>query len=124
MRIRRGILAIACGATCAVLLAAQAGHAQYLGPGAEQAPANLAAILDNPVDDQHVVLRGHLLRKLGKEHYLFSDGSAEMTVEIDDDDLPRQPIDDRVLVELDGEVEAAMLAEPRIEVERLTIVGS
>ena len=53
-------------AAASALLAGSA-QAQYVGPTAgPTAPSSVAAILKNPVDDQAVVLRGHLLRKVGR----------------------------------------------------------
>ncbi len=57
------------------LLQPASGQAQYTGPSTHHAPATVAEILKNPVDDQDVVLRGHLLRKVGNEKYIFSAGT-------------------------------------------------
>ena len=88
-------------AACAAL--AGSAQAQYVGPTTgPAAPANVAAILKNPVDDQAVVLRGNLLRKVGNEKYTFSDGTAEIRVEIDDKVFMNRKIDARTQVEIRG----------------------
>ncbi|SDL63747.1 TIGR00156 family protein [Janthinobacterium sp. OK676] len=108
-------------AACALL--AGGAHAQYVGPTAgPAAPANVAAILKNPVDDQAVVLRGHLLRKVGNEKYTFSDGTAEIRVDIDDKVFMNRKIDARTRVEIRGEVEKDFMESPEIDVDVLTIV--
>ncbi len=74
-------------------------QAQYVGPAAKtqqqstqkSTQQNVQAILANPVDDQHVVFQGHLLRKQGHEKYIFTDGSGEIVAEIDDKDFPTEP---------------------------------
>lgn len=101
------------------LLQPAIGQAQYTGPSTHQAPATVAEILKNPVDDQDVVLRGHLLRKVGNEKYIFSDGTGEIRVEIEAEDFPPEQIDDKVQVEIRGEVEKDFLESPEIDVEAL-----
>jgi len=95
------------------------GQAQYTGPSTHHAPATVAEILKNPVDDQDVVLRGHLLRKVGNEKYIFSDGTGEIRVEIEAEDFPPEQIDDKAQVEIRGEVEKDFLESPEIDVEVL-----
>ncbi|NHQ90025.1 NirD/YgiW/YdeI family stress tolerance protein [Janthinobacterium lividum] len=108
-------------AACALL--AGSAHAQYVGPTAgPAAPGNVAAILKNPVDDQAVVLRGNLLRKVGNEKYTFSDGTAEIRVDIDDKVFMNRKIDARTRVEIRGEVEKDFMESPEIDVDVLTVV--
>ncbi|WP_211165984.1 NirD/YgiW/YdeI family stress tolerance protein [Azoarcus sp. TTM-91] len=101
------------------LLQPASGQAQYTGPSTHHAPATVAEILKNPVDDQDVVLRGHLLRKVGNEKYIFSDGTGEIRVEIEAEDFPPEQIDDKAQVEIRGEVEKDFLDSPEIDVEAL-----
>ena len=109
-------------AAAAALLAGGA-HAQYVGPSTgPDAPKTVAAILKNPVDDQAVVLRGYLLRKVGKEKYTFSDGTAEIRVEIDDKVFMNRKIDAKTQVEIRGEVEKDFMESPEIDVSVLTVV--
>src|SRR5690606_2192756 len=97
-------------------------HAQYVGPNDASMAADVAAVLNKPVDDQTVSFQGHLLRKLGHERYVFSDGTGETTVEIDDDDFPRQPVDDKTRVQIVGEVDTGRDRAPEIEVESLRVI--
>ena len=109
-------------AAASALLAGSA-QAQYVGPTAgPTAPGNVAAILKNPVDDQAVVLRGHLLRKVGKEKYTFSDSTAEIRVDIDDKVFMNRKIDAKTQVEIRGEVEKDFMESPEIDVDVLTVV--
>jgi len=97
-------------------------QAQYMGPSSAAAEANVASILDQPVDDQDVKLQGHLLRKIKHEKYVFSDGSGEIVAEIDDKDFPKQPIDEKTKVEISGEVDTGWNRPAEIEVRTLQIV--
>lgn len=48
---------------------------------------SIAEILKQPVDDQLVVLRGFIVKKVGNEKYLFSDGKSEIRGDIDDENF-------------------------------------
>lgn len=96
-------------------------HAQYTGP-ADKHAATVSTILQQPKDDQDVVVQGRLLRKTGHEKYLFSDGTGEIIVEIDDDDMPTDPVDEKTMVELRGEVDTGRNRPPEIDVDSVTII--
>lgn len=96
--------------------------AQYVGPSAV-GEASVAAILQNPIDDQDVQLTGNLVRKTNHEKYVFSDGSGEIVVEIDAKRFPDQPIDEKTKVEITGEVDTGFSRAPEIEVDSLRIVN-
>ena len=95
--------------------------AQYVGPSNQKAAPSVADILKHPVDDQEVVLRGFLLKKVGNEKYIFSDGTGEIRVEIDAKDFPAQKIDDKTRVDIRGEVEKDLLEKPEIDVMAISI---
>ena len=64
-----------------------------------------------------------ILKKIAHEKYLFSDGSAEIVAEIDDDDDFRVgPIDESVTVLIRGEVDTGLTRAPEIEVKSIRIV--
>lgn len=118
--IRQSITAVAAiGALC---LGASVAQAQYVGPSTTTNYKNVAEILKDPVDDTVVVLSGHLLRKVGKEKYIFSDGSGEIRVEVDAKYLPATPISDKTKVQITGEVEKEFMSSPEIDVKGLVIV--
>lgn len=107
-------------------LVAGSAWAQYTGPGARGAAARpvartVAEILRQPVDDQKVELTGTLLEQTGRETFLFSDDTGRITVEIDAEDFPAQPIGPEVQVHLLGEVEKRLLRDPVVEVEELRV---
>lgn len=97
-------------------------QAQYVGPSTQLQAHSVAEILKNPVDDQKVVLKGHITKKVGKEKYLFSDGTGEMRIEIDHEKLPMQRIDDKTLVEISGEVETEFMKSPEIDVDLVSVL--
>ncbi|MBR7888460.1 NirD/YgiW/YdeI family stress tolerance protein [Marinomonas sp. A79] len=100
----------------------QNSFAQYVGPNAV-IKTDLTQILADPVDDEYVKLQGYLVKKLSSDKYLFSDGTKEIRVEIDQFLFPAQPFDDKDLIEIEGEVEKDFLESAEIDVDRLTIVN-
>lgn len=104
------------------LLFASPAAAQFSGPGAQESPTTVQAVLDDPQDDQVVTLRGRILEKVGDEKYAFTDDSAQIRVEIDREVFPPQQITPEMQVEIYGEVEDDFLQDPEIDVERLTVV--
>ena len=115
-------MSIALAAT-SLLAFASGASAQYAGPSSKAGPRSVAEILKNPVDDQSVVLSGYILRQVGNEKYIFSDGTAEIRVDIDAKLFPAQKIDDKVKVELRGEVEKEFMETPEIDVDVLTVLS-
>jgi uncharacterized protein (TIGR00156 family) len=95
--------------------------AQYSGPS-EIRRATVAEILDNPVDDQDVQLRGRLLRQTSDDEFIFSDGTGEIVVELETKHFAGQPVDEKTEVELIGEVETKLKRPPEIEVDSIRVV--
>ena len=108
------VLTVAIGSSPAV--------AEYKGPGGGQT-RTVAEILASPGDDEHVVIEGFLVKMVGKETYVFSDGTGEINVEIDDEDLPVEPIDERTKVEISGEVDADAFRSPEIDVDSVRLIS-
>lgn len=115
--------------TLAVSAAALAGlaslplYAQYAGPSSHAPAQSVSAILAKPVDDQRVTLQGVLVRQVSSDKYLFSDGSGEIRVEIDHDELPQQRFDQTTRIEIIGEVEKDFLQSPEIDVDHVRVIN-
>ncbi|CAM0121833.1 Stress-induced protein YgiW [Stenotrophomonas geniculata] len=114
------LLAIALIATPLALLSPQA-FSQYTGPGAGTAASTVADARAQR-DDHPVVLRGTLISKIGDERYQFRDGSGQIEVEIDDEDLPPQAIGADTVVELRGKVDTHRFKPTDIDVDHVTVV--
>lgn len=105
-------------AAAAFALATGAAFAQYVGPSNVKL-ATVAEVLKSGTDDQHVALRGNLLKKVGSEKYEFSDGTGTIRVEIDKKIFPAGPIDEKARVEIQGEVEKEFMSSPEIDVDSI-----
>ncbi len=121
MRFYRSI-AVLTLALAAALIHPEAS-AQFTGPGSRSSAVSVAEILKNPLDNQRVVLRGKILRRLGGDKYIFSDGSAEIIVDIDDNEWPPQPINENTVVELTGKVDVEFLRPTEVDVKRLKLAN-
>ncbi len=107
-------------AVAAGVLASPA-YAQYAGPS-EIGQITVAEILKNPVDDQDVQIQGHLLRQTAHDKFIFSDGTGEIVAEIKARHFAGQSVDDKVKVELIGEVDTSRKRPPEIEVDAVRVV--
>lgn len=96
--------------------------AEYVGPSERSPAASVAAILKNPVDDQRVTLQGHILREIGDELYVFSDGTGEINVDIDRKRFPSQPVGEKTRVEIQGKVDTHRKKAVDIDVHKLTVL--
>ncbi|MFN1598207.1 YgiW/YdeI family stress tolerance OB fold protein [Vibrio harveyi] len=70
--------------------------------------------------EKDVVVEGVLLRQTRADQFIFSDGSGEIMVELDDDIRLTTPIDQTTKVRLFGEFEGG--SKPEIEVEHLVVM--
>ncbi len=111
--------ALAC---LAFSLTAATAWAQYAGPGAAPQVRSVAEAL-KAADDTPVVIEGRILRQVGKEKYLFSDGKAEIRVEIDAKHFPTVRVDENTRLRLRGEVEKDFLESPEIDVDHVEVLG-
>jgi uncharacterized protein (TIGR00156 family) len=105
-----------------VLAGAVTAPAAFVTSNAVQ-KATVKSIVDKPVDDQYVVLRGFIAEKLADDTYTFKDASGSIRVRIPDSHFPAKPIKPDTKVELAGKVETDFLVSPEIQVTRLKILS-
>ena len=105
----------------APLFSTAALAAGYTGPGA-QAVTTVAAAND-AADDTPVVLQGFVTKKINNDDkYEFKDNTGTITVEIDDEDLPPTPFNDKTKVKLTGEVEKHLMSR-EVDVDMVEIIN-
>ncbi|HAS6172864.1 TPA: NirD/YgiW/YdeI family stress tolerance protein [Vibrio vulnificus] len=88
-------------------------------------PVNVSVVSEllkdsNMFTEKDVVVEGTLVRQLNKDTYIFTDGSAEIQVELDDDIRFTQTINSNTRLRLFGEFEGGN--NPEIEVDSLTLL--
>ncbi|NTJ38614.1 NirD/YgiW/YdeI family stress tolerance protein [Vibrio vulnificus] len=88
-------------------------------------PVNVSVVSEllkdsNMFTEKDVVVEGTLVRQLNKDTYIFTDGSAEIQVELDDDIRFTQTINSNTRLRLFGEFEGGNT--PEIDVDSLTLL--
>ncbi len=72
-------------------------------------------------DNSRVVLKGRIINSLGDEKYTFSDGTAEVIVEIDDEDWSGRKVTPQDTIEIFGELDKEMFEPTKIDVDSFNI---
>lgn len=98
--------------------------AEFTGPGAASGGNILIKeILTKPVNNMWVTIKGKILRKVAPEKYIFSDGTGEITVDIDDGYFPfNRPVTPQTIIEISGEVNSDF-TRLEIDVRQIIIIG-
>lgn len=96
--------------------------AQYVGPTDKVSATTVKQILESSKDDDKVSLKGQLVRQISDETYMFSDGSGEIQVEIDDDVFPKVQVDDKTTVQIRGEVDKGLVGKTEVDVKAFEIL--
>lgn len=92
------------------------GGVRFNGPVEVTSVAELKGIKLGETD---AIVEGNILRQIQHDKFLFSDGTGEMVIEIDDDIRLGQSIDEKTRLRLSGEFEKW---DNEMEVERLEIL--
>lgn len=93
----------------------------YVGPGSQASGSNTVQAALVSRDGEQVVLRGRIVGQVDDEHYLFADGSGQITVQIDEDLWKRQRADADTPLELQGRVEVEH-KRVSVEVKRVRVL--
>lgn len=105
----------------AVFLCAAAPVAAQMGYPAVK--TDVQSILAAPDNGQRVILHGKIVGRMGKEEYLFSDGTGQIRVEIEDRILWGQVITGGARLEIEGEVDEHLFSdEVDIDVARVLVL--
>ncbi|MBX9716332.1 MAG: NirD/YgiW/YdeI family stress tolerance protein [Burkholderiaceae bacterium] len=96
--------------------------AQFVGPGAASPYRTVAEILKSAPDDMRVELEGFIVKQVGKEKFIFTDGQSEIRVEIDQKYMPADRFDERTRLRIRGEVEKDFLESPEIDVDSVVLL--
>lgn len=94
----------------------------FVGPDTSE-EISVKEVLDNGYDDMRVTLKGKVIKRISGDHYLFSDGTGQITVEIDHEDMPNETITPSTVVKLYGEVDKDHFpSRVKIDVKAVEIV--
>lgn len=81
--------------------------AQFTGPSVEGAPTTVANAL-NARPGTYVTIDGNIVAHLREDYYQFSDGSAEIRIEIPRETFGGQQVGPQTRVRIMGEVDQSM----------------
>lgn len=98
--------------------------AQYTGPNSTAPLTTVKQLLASGKDDQQVTLRGFIVSHETGDHYIFSDDTGRLKVEIDSKYFPAgKKVDEKVKVELSGEFDKDLVGKKaELDVTNLRIV--
>jgi len=82
----------------------------------------IQSVLARGKDDQRVVVRGQVLKKLDDEKYIIGDGTGNIRVEIDDDLVKGEALAIGPQLEIVGEVDENVFRDSSIKAERVAIL--
>lgn len=107
--------------TCTVLvLLSHVGLAQYQGPTSTKL-YTVTQIKENASQldksDALVKIIGYVVDRIDDDTYWFKDNSGRIQVEIENDQIPDFPFDDKTKLVIVGEVDYDVLEEVEVEVE-------
>jgi len=116
-------VSLSTGSAMAQYTGSSATRGGFQGPGsASDQPMSVANILRNPVDDLRVTLRGNIILKIGGDKYVFSDGTGEIRVDIDNSEWPAEPVNEKTTVEIIGKVDVEFMHPTEIDVKVLRVI--
>jgi uncharacterized protein (TIGR00156 family) len=94
--------------------------AEFVGENSSSTTTSIQSI-ENLRDDEHVILEGHIVKKIRSEHYIFKNETGEIEIEIDDEDFRGLKVAPETKIRISGEVDKDRNTTT-IDVEHLEIV--
>ncbi|MDA0148364.1 YgiW/YdeI family stress tolerance OB fold protein [Vibrio sp. LaRot3] len=118
-------LMLATALTLAPTIAMANGHSNQQQSIQYQGPVDITSVATLLQDTgmftkKDVVVEGFLVKQINQEAYVFSDGNAEIRVELDDDIRLNQAINATTRLRLYGEYEGG--STPEIDVDNLQVL--
>lgn len=80
-------------------------------------------LLETGKDNQDVTLRGRITKRLRLTHYLFSDGTGTVQIDLGTHRIPTEVITDKTQVEIMGEYDKEYYGPAEIEVKKIKMIN-
>lgn len=116
--INTSVFAVSLLLSGSVLAAGMNVKGGFQGPGLEE--VSVVEVL-KMTDNTPVVLSGKIEKSIGDEKYLFSDGTASVVIEIDDDDWNGLNITPNDMVIISGEIDKDFMQDVIIDVDNIQL---
>ncbi|HZS79888.1 MAG TPA: NirD/YgiW/YdeI family stress tolerance protein [Herbaspirillum sp.] len=96
--------------------------AQYIGPQ-KRVPLVTVTAAASLSNNTYVMLEGHIISRIRKEHYTFKDATGSIEIEIDDKHFPSsRPIDEKTKVRIHGKIDKDFIKDATIDVEQVEVL--
>lgn len=95
-------------------------QAQFVGESNKQ--ITVEQLLKDGRNEQFVILEGNLVDQVGNEKYLFSDGTGQVQVEIDDKLFMGRKVTEQNVIRIEGEWDKELLETNEVDVNSFTII--
>ncbi|KVG83440.1 hypothetical protein WJ36_09710 [Burkholderia ubonensis] len=112
-------------AVIALTFSALTAWAQYTGPDVDSAAQATTArqLLASGKDDQYVMLRGRIQKRVDDEQYQFTDGTGDMVAEIERERWPgARAVSEQDTIELMSEYDKEMVGPSKLKVKRVKVI--
>lgn len=101
--------------------------AQFVGPSSQLPVSTVSQVLKDAGSldrrDVQVALRGNIISYLHGDYYYFRDNTGTILMELEPEDMPYQPFDDKTPLMVYGEVDAEWFEKTKLDVSRVVILG-
>lgn len=101
-------------------------YGQYKGTGVTDKTYSVKEVLDNASrldrSDALVKIQGYIVKQINADTYEFKDKTGTIQLEIDRQQLPNKPFDDKIELIIIGEVDNDLFEPVEIEVEEILFV--
>lgn len=92
------------------------GTSGFVGPDAG-GQISVKDLLSQAQDNTRVILTGHIIKRVSHDTYMFTDGTGEVIVEIDHEDMPAEQITPKTLIKIYGKVDKDYYFPAKIEID-------
>jgi uncharacterized protein (TIGR00156 family) len=91
----------------------------FTGPGLDLTSVKTALTMR---DDTDVVLKGKIIRSMGKEKYLFQDETGEIVIDIDEHVWEGQNVTPDDTIQITGEIDKEFMNDAEVDVHSISIL--
>jgi len=95
--------------------------AEFQGPGAVTSLTTVKAV-SSMSDDDKVTLEGFIVKQIKSEHYLFTDSTGEIEIEIESKDFHGIVVTPQAKIRIMGEVDKELFSATKIEVDSVQVI--
>jgi uncharacterized protein (TIGR00156 family) len=104
-----------------VFMFAVNAYAGYQGPVSDSKISLIKDLETKSYDDMVVLLEGYIIMKISRDDYIFSDGTGEIKVDIDERDFPIDVVTPQTKVRIHGKLDKNLVGL-ELDAKRVEII--